>query len=101
MAYQDRAQEISPGRVVGWIVIGSLMFWPRLFLLAFWIFYRAIFDAFDTWVVPFIGFVVLPWTTLAYAAMWGVSSDRVSGFEWVVVGVALAMDLVAWSWVRR
>jgi hypothetical protein len=40
--------EITPGRVVGWIVIGSLMFWPRLFILGFLIFDRDIGRAFGT-----------------------------------------------------
>jgi len=42
--------------------------------------------------VPFLGFFLLPWTTLAYAVMWS-SSDRVSGFEWFIVILAFAIDL--------
>jgi hypothetical protein len=33
--------------------------------------------------------------------MWGVSSDRVYGVEWLVVGVALIVDLVTWAAARR
>ena len=48
--------------------------------------------AFDSWIVPLIGFFILPWTTLAYAVMWA-SSDGVNGFEWFIVAVAFLFDL--------
>jgi len=44
--------------------------------------------------VPLLGFFLLPWTTLAYAALWS-SSDRVSGFEWFIVVLAFLIDLSA------
>jgi hypothetical protein len=44
--------------------------------------------------VPFIGFFLLPWTTLAYAVLWS-SSHRVSGFEWFIVVLAFLFDLSA------
>jgi hypothetical protein len=44
-----------------------------------------------------VGFVILPWTTVSYAFMWGVSSDRVSGVEWIVVGAAFIVDLLTWA----
>jgi hypothetical protein len=101
MGYQYRTDDITPGRVVGWIVIGSLMFWPRLFLLGFFIFDRDIGRAFGSWIVPVIGFFVLPWTTVTYAAMWSISSNRVYGIEWAFVGLALVIDLITWAAVRR
>jgi hypothetical protein len=100
MASSYRQREISPWQMVQWIVIGSLMFWPRLFILAFLIFDRDIGRAFGSWVVPLIGFFVLPWTTLAYAAMWSVTSESVNGIEWAVVGFALLVDLYTWVALR-
>jgi hypothetical protein len=50
--------------------------------------------------VPFLGFFLLPWTTLAYAAMWA-SSNRVSGFEWFIVILAFLIDLGAFAGGRR
>jgi hypothetical protein len=44
--------------------------------------------------VPLVGFFLLPWTTLAYAALWS-SSNRVSGFEWFIVILAFLIDLGA------
>jgi hypothetical protein len=46
--------------------------------------------------VPFIGFFVLPWTTLAYAVMWA-SSNRVHGFEWLIVILAFLLDVGAFA----
>lgn len=56
--------------------------------------------AFDSWIVPFVGFFLLPWTTLAYAAMWS-SSNRVEGFEWFIVVLAFLIDLGAFAGGRR
>ncbi len=61
-----------------------------LFLL--FLFSDLLSRAFESWIVPFVGFFLLPWTTLAYAAMWA-SSDGVNGFEWFVVLLAFLIDL--------
>ena len=44
--------------------------------------------------MPFLGFFLLPWTTLAYAVLWA-SSDGVNGFEWFIVALAFLFDLGA------
>jgi hypothetical protein len=66
---------------------------PRLALFVVWLFTDWLGDAFESWVVPLIGFFLLPWTTLAYAAMWVAGGNEVSGFEWFIVGVAFLADL--------
>jgi hypothetical protein len=86
---------------VGWVLVLSSMFWSRLFILGFWLFSDQIGHAFDGRVVPFLGFFVLPWTTVTYAAMWAISSDKVSGIEWLFVALALIIDLYTWSGLRR
>ena len=96
-----RSQEIGITDAVGLVLLGSLMLVPRLFMLGFWIFDRQIGDAFDHTVVPFIGFVVLPWTTVIYAAMWSITSESVTGVEWVAVAIGLLLDLWTWSAFRR
>ena len=40
---------------------------PRLTLFVLWLFSDYLNRAFDSFLVPFLGFLVLPWTTLAYA----------------------------------
>ena len=43
--------------------------------------------------IPFIGFFLLPWTTLAYAAMWGIGANGVTGIEWFIVVFAFVVDI--------
>jgi hypothetical protein len=69
---------------------------PRLALFFIWLFSNLLSRAFDSWVVPLLGFFLLPWTTLAYAAMWD-SGHRVHGFEWFIVGLAFLFDLSSYA----
>ena len=55
---------------------------PRLALIVVWLFSDWLSDAFDSWLLPVLGFFLLPWTTLAYAWMWASGTNEVSGFEW-------------------
>src|SRR3954470_16595333 len=82
----------------GWFFLVSSLFWPRLCILVFWIFGQGwMGDAFHhRWLLQAVGGLVLPWTTMAYALMWGLTSDGVSGREWVCVGLALLLDLGTW-----
>ncbi len=69
---------------------------PRLALVAMWLFSSILSRAFDSWLLPLIGFFVLPWTTLAYAGMWSSGTNRVDGFEWFIVVLAFVIDLGAY-----
>ncbi len=73
---------------------------PRLALFFIWIFSDLLSRAFDSWLVPLLGFFLLPWTTLAYALMWA-SSDRVYGFEWFIVVLAFFIDLGSYAQGQR
>ena len=70
---------------------------PRLALFFIWIFSDLLSRAFDAWFVPFIGFFILPWTTLAYAVMWSSGSNSVNGFEWFIVIFAFIVDLASYA----
>jgi len=94
---QPRREPVQESHWVLWSVLAGVAFWPRLWILAFWIFGRQIGDAFDGWIVPALGFLLLPWTTLLYAWMWAVTSDGVTGWEWSLVSVAFLLDI--WFWV--
>jgi hypothetical protein len=58
-----------------------------------WLFSDLLSRSFDSWFVPFLGFFLLPWTTLAYAAMWDSGTNGVHGFEWFIVILAFVIDL--------
>ena len=74
---------------------------PRLALFFIFLFSDLLSDAYDSWLLPLLGFFLLPWTTLAYAAMWSIGTDKVSGFEWFIVVLAFLIDLGSYGFGRR
>lgn len=84
------------GSLIGWLFFLGSMFWPRAGILTFWIFSDLLGKAYGSAIVPIVGFFVLPWTTLTYAMMWGWSSDKVFGFEWFFVAIALMVDIITY-----
>jgi hypothetical protein len=75
---------------------------PRLVLILLAIFSDVLSRAFDSWVIPLLGFFLLPWTTLTYAAFWDWGSGRhVTGFEWFFVALAFVIDLGSYGQGRR
>jgi len=90
------------GELMEGLFVTASMFWPRLFIAGFWIFDHDLLlnRAFTTWMVPLLGFLLLPWTTFSYVWMWGNSSDGVLGREWVLVAAAFVLDLVTYAAAR-
>jgi hypothetical protein len=78
---------------MGCFVVLFALISPRLALFFVWLFSDWLSLAFDSWVVPLLGFFLLPWTTLAYAAMYVLGTNNVSGFEWFIVILAFLADL--------
>jgi hypothetical protein len=78
---------------MGCFVALLALFSPRLALFAIWLFSDMLSRAFDSWLLPLLGFFLLPWTTLAYAVMWDVGTRDVNGFEWFIVILAFLFDL--------
>ena len=67
---------------------------PRVALVFTAIFSDMITRATDSIVVAFLGFLFLPWTTLAYVVMYDVGAGlQVEGLEWFVVGLAFVADI--------
>jgi hypothetical protein len=67
-------------------------FFPRIALVALWIFTNDVDRAFDSFIVPLLGLLFLPLTTLVYALAWS-PVGGVEGFEWFFVGLAFVLDL--------
>ena len=75
---------------------------PRLVLFLLWLFSSVLSRAFDSWIVPLLGFFLLPWTTLTYAAFWDWGrGHHVTGFEWFFVVLAFLIDLSSYEIGRR
>jgi hypothetical protein len=82
---------------VGCFIVLLALISPRLAIILLWLFSDILSRAFDSWLLPFIGFFLLPWTTLSYAAFWDWGPGReVTGFEWFFVGLAFVIDLGAY-----
>ena len=80
----------------------SLLISPRLVLFLLWIFSSVLSRAFDSWIVPLLGFFLLPWTTLAYVAFWEWGSGHhVIGFEWFFVVLAFLIDVGSYAHGRQ
>ena len=89
---------------MGCIAVLLALLSPRLALFFVWIFSDVLSDAYDSWVLPVLGFFLLPWTTLAYAGMWAAGTNGVTGFEWFIVILAFVFDLGSYGggrWARR
>jgi hypothetical protein len=71
---------------------------PRVALVFTAIFSNMISRAIDSFWVALLGFILLPWTTLAYVVFYDLGSGRhVTGFEWFLVGLAFLVDLATWA----
>ena len=70
---------------------------PRLALFFIFLFSNMLDRAFEGWLLPLVGFFLLPWTTLAYTVMWDTGTGTVDGFEWFIVILAFVADLASYA----
>jgi hypothetical protein len=79
---------------MGCLLVLLALISARLVLILLWLFDDILSQAFDSWIIPLLGFFLLPWTTLTYVAFWDWGPGReVTGFEWVFVVLAFLIDL--------
>jgi hypothetical protein len=82
---------------MGCFVVLFALISPRLALFFVLVFSDWIAQAFDGgWILPVLGFFLLPWTTLAYVVMWEIGSG-VEGFAWFIVIFAFIVDVLSYS----
>jgi hypothetical protein len=74
---------------------------PRLALFFAAIFSDILSRAYDSFVIPLLGFFLLPWTTLVYALCWDANPHHLTVFEWLLVAFAFLLDLGSWGFGRR
>lgn len=70
---------------------------PRLALILAWLFS----DRWDLvwqgqWLVPLLGIIFLPFTTIMYMLSWSVGVG-VTGWDWIWVGLGFFLDIMQWS----
>jgi hypothetical protein len=77
----------------------ALLAWlsPRLAVFVLWLFDRSrMSNAFGSFWVALLGFLFLPWTTLAWAVCYEVPRG-VRGFGWFLVILAFVVDLASYG----
>lgn len=75
------------------LVIFALIFSPRLVMVLWWLLDMARWAfTFDTPLLPILGFLLAPWTTLMYVL---VAPGGVGGLDWLLLGIAVLVDLGA------
>lgn len=84
---------------MGCVVIVLSLIGPRIALGFAWLFTGFVDRAYDGFLVPAIGFVFLPWTTLVYALAH--DGHGVSAFGWFLVALALLADVSSLTAAQR
>ena len=72
-----------------------LFFGPRVGTIVWWIARPLRFDIlFDSWILPVLGLIFLPWTTLMYVT---VGMNGVTGWDWFWMALGLIGDVASYS----
>ncbi len=69
---------------------------PRLIFLFLWLFTPLVSLVFENWVVPLLGFIFLPFTTLAYVMAWDAAAG-ISFGGWLLIVGGLLFDLGSYA----
>jgi hypothetical protein len=68
---------------------------PRFFALIWWIYNPGRWDrSFETWLIPTLMIVFVPWTTLMYVAVY---PGGIEGFDWFWIALALLADFSSYA----
>lgn len=84
---------------MGCMVLLLSLIGPRVALAFVWIFTSFVDRAYDNMIVPVLGFVFLPWTTLVYALAH--NGQGLSTLGWFFVALAFMGDVASITAARR
>jgi len=84
---------------VGCFIFLMALIGPRVALFFVWAFTNFVDRAFDNWIVPVLGFVFLPWTTLVYSLAY--DGVGVSPLGWLFVAMGLMADISSYAYSGR
>jgi hypothetical protein len=66
---------------------------PRVAFAVYWLARPTMVDAaFGTFIVPLLGLIFLPFTTLMYVILW-TPGVGITGWDWLWIGIAFVLDL--------
>jgi len=69
---------------------------PRFAIFLLWLFSDRMAIAFNGFLEAFLGFLLLPFTTLFFALVYA-PIGGVSGFGWLIVGFGLILDISSYT----
>lgn len=73
------------------VAVGALA--PRLAVFLIWLARPGLVDAaFDTFLIPLLGIIFLPFTTLVYLIVF-TPGIGVTGSDWIWIGLAVVLDV--------
>jgi len=75
-------------------------FFPRVALVLVWIFTNLVDRAFGPLILPFLGLIFLPFTTLVYVLAWSPTVELGQG-RWLWVALAFAFELATYGGSAR
>ena len=75
-------------------------FFPRVALVIVWITTNYVDRAFDSWILPLLGLIFLPFTTLIYALSW-VPGTHLGNGRWLWVAIAFLFELIGYMGTGR
>jgi hypothetical protein len=78
------------------LVFVTALFFPRVAFALLWIFGDRVELAFSSWLWPALLLAFLPWTGILYTLLWSPSTG-VEDAEWVLVAIAVVVDILSWS----
>jgi hypothetical protein len=87
---------------MGCIFAAFMSLFPRFAFFLVWVARPKLVDeAFDTFLIPFFGIFLLPFTTLMYVLLY--KPGGLEGIDWLWLGLAAFLDIAHWggTYVQR
>lgn len=81
---------------MGCLVVLASAISPRFAYVLIWLFTDRASIAFNSFWIAAIGFIVLPWTTLAWVVAYA-PIKGIEGFGWFIVLFAFLVDVASWG----
>lgn len=78
--------------------LATLLLGPRAVALIWWLIQPGRWgDAFGHWIIPALGILVLPWTTIIYVLVYSLG-DGVNGpIDWLFIALGVFADLASYG----
>ena len=79
----------------GCLLAFAIAFAPRVMLILAWIFSDRWDRVWDGWILPLLGIIFLPFTTIMYMLVW--TPNGIEGWDWMWIGLGVLLDIVKWQ----